>query len=147
MRVVDANVLLYAVNADTEHHAVSRRWLDHGLGGADTIGFTWLAVTAFLRISTRVGVFPAPLSARDAVGQARAWLEAPGARVLEPTSQHLAVLERLLAQVGSQGNLVSDAHLAAIAVEHRADVVSFDADFGRFADVRWHRPDQLLPDA
>ena len=84
MRVVDANVLLYAVNADTEHHAVSRRWLDHGLSGADTIGFTWLAVTAFLRISTRVGVFPAPLSARDAVGQARAWLEAPGARVLEP---------------------------------------------------------------
>ncbi len=143
MRTVDANVLLYAVNADTPHHEASRRWLDSALSGADTVGFTWLAVTAFVRISTKVGIFPTPLTTDEAVDQVRSWLDAPGARVLEPTGAHLTVLQRLLAQVGSGGNLVSDAHLAAIAVEHRADVVSYDEYFGRFADVRWHRPDAL----
>lgn len=144
MKVVDANVLLYAVNADTEHHDVSRRWLDDALAGADTVGFTWLAVTAFLRICTKVGLFPHPMTAEEAVVQVRRWLDAPGARVLEPTGQHVGVLGRLLSEVGSGGNLVNDAHLAAIAIEHSADVVSFDADFSRFPGLRWHRPDRLL---
>lgn len=143
MKVVDANVLLYAVNADTEHHEASRRWLDRGLGGADSIGFTWLALLAFVRLSTKVGLFPSPLSSEESTHQVRRWLEAPGARVLEPTSQHLAVLERLLGDVGIGGNLVNDAHLAAIAVEHRAEVVSYDADFGRFHGVRCRRPDMV----
>lgn len=144
MKVVDVNVLLYAVNADTDHHRSSRRWLDHALSGADTVGFCWLVVTGFVRIATKEGLFPAPLTATEAIAQVRSWLDAPGARVLEPTGQHLAVLERLLAAVGSGGNLVSDAHLAAIAVEHRGTVVSYDADFGRFPDANWQRPDELL---
>lgn len=144
MKVVDANVLLYAVNADSHHHLASRTWLDAALRGGDTVGFTWLALTAFVRIATKVGLFPVPLTTDEALEQTRLWLDAPGARVLEPTGQHLAVLERLLRQVGSGGNLVNDAHLAAVAVEHRAEVVSYDADFGRFAEVRWRRPDQLV---
>lgn len=144
MRVVDANVLLYAVNADTQHHAPSRRWLDHALAGNDTVGFTWLALTAFLRITTKVGLFPQPLLPEQALHQVAAWLDAPGARVLEPTPQHIGVLGRLLGAVGTGGNLVNDAHLAAIAVEHRAEVVTFDSDFGRFPGVRWCRPDTLL---
>ena len=144
MRVVDANVLLYAVNADTEHHEVSRRWLDQALSGADVVGFTWLALIAFVRISTKEGLFPHPMSADEATDQVRRWLDAPGARLLEPTGQHLTVLERLLGEVGAGGNLVNDAHLAAISIEHRADVVSFDADFGRFSDVRWRRPAELI---
>lgn len=143
MRVVDANVLLYAVNSDTTHHESSRRWLDAALSGADTVGFTWLAVTAFIRISTRIGLFPNPLTTAEALEQVRGWLDAPGARVLEPTGQHLSVLEGLLAAVGTGGNLVSDAHLAAIALEHRASVVSYDDDFGRFPGLRWHRPSDL----
>lgn len=144
MRVVDANVLLYAVNADSQHHEVSRRWLDRALSGSDTVGFTWLALTAFLRLSTKIGLFPAPLSVDDALDQVGAWLDAPGARVLEPTGQHVTVLGRLLGEVGAGGNLVSDAHLAAVALEHRASVVSFDNDFGRFREVRWERPTDLL---
>ncbi|MFV0459999.1 MAG: type II toxin-antitoxin system VapC family toxin [Actinomycetales bacterium] len=143
MKVVDANVLLYAVDADTTHHEGSRRWLDAALGGADTVGFTWLALTAFIRIPIKIGIFPSPLSSGEACEQVRSWLEAPGARVLEPTGQHITVLERLLRGVGSGGNLVSDAHLAAIAIEHGADIVSYDDVFGRFQDVRWHRPDRL----
>ncbi|GAB95971.1 hypothetical protein BJY21_003688 [Kineosphaera limosa] len=144
MKVVDANVLLYAINADSAHHVDSRRWLDRSLRGADTVGFTWLALTAFVRISTKVGLFPAPLTAAEAMDQVRGWLDAPGAAVVEPTGQHVAVLERLLRQVGTGGNLVSDAHLAAVAIEHRADVVSYDANFGRFPELRWHRPSDLL---
>lgn len=144
MKVVDANVLLYAVNADSTHHDSSRRWLDDGLNGSDTVGFTWLAITAFIRITTKVGMFPSPLTTIEATELVRGWLAAPGARVLEPTVAHLNVLARLLAEVGTGGNLVSDAHLAAIAIEHRADVVSYDDDFGRFPGLRWHRPDALL---
>ncbi len=143
MRVVDANVLLYAVNADAPHHESSRSWLDGALSGGDTVGFTWLTVTAFLRLVTKPGLFAKPLSTDAAVAVVKAWLSAPSARVLEPTAQHLSVLDRLLRPLGTGGNLVSDAHLAAIAVEHRAEVVTFDSDFGRFDGVRWRRPDEL----
>lgn len=140
MKVVDANVLVYAVNADAEHHQACRTWLDNALSGGDTVGFTWLALTAFLRLSTKIGLFAAPLSTGEAMDQVRQWLGAPGARLLDPTRAHLDVLGRLLDQAGSGGNLVNDAHLAAIAIEHRADVVSFDSDFARFSGVTWHRP-------
>lgn len=144
MKVVDANVLLYAVDLNTEHHEASSQWLDQALGGRDTVGFTWMALTAFVRISTRIGLFPEPLTTADAMEQVRDWLAAPGARVADPTRQHVAVLGRLLSHTGSGGNLVSDAHLAAIALEHGADVVSYDADFHRFPELRSHRPDELV---
>ena len=144
MRLVDANVLLYAVNANAEHHQPTRTWLDRALAGGDVVGLTWIVLLAFVRITTKVGLFPHPLAASEASGQVREWVSAPGARVLHPGSEHFRILEHLLGQVGAGGNLVNDAHLAAIAVEHRAEVVSYDADFGRFDDVRWRRPDDLL---
>lgn len=146
VRVVDANVLLYAVNADSQHHDASRRWLDHALSGRDTVGFTWLALLAFVRISTKTGLFPNPLSPEDAVEQVRAWLAAPGARLVSPSPAHLSTLAHTLQSVGTGGNLVSDAHLAAIALEQRGTVVSYDADFSRFPGLAWQRPDELLPE-
>lgn len=100
MKVVDVNVLLYAVNADSERHEVSRRWLDQALSGADTVGFSWLVVTAFVRLTTKVGLFPQPLTPVDAIHQASEWTHAPGARMLEPTAQHLQVMGRLLDRRG-----------------------------------------------
>lgn len=144
MRVVDANVLLYAVNADAEHHHASRLWLDRALAGADTIGLTWLVLLTFIRIATKVALFPSPLSTSEALAQVHEWMSAPGAHILHPGGDHFRVLNLFVGEVGTGGNLVNDAHLAAIALERRAEVVSYDAGFGRFGGVRWRRPDDLL---
>ena len=143
MRLVDANVLLYAVDADAEHHVAARTWLDTSLGGADTVGLSWIVLLAFLRIATKIGLYPNPLPVHDALAQIGDWTNAPGARIVQPTSGHYRVLSGLLEQVGAGGNLVNDAHLAAMAIEHRANIVSYDSDFGRFVGVRWERPDDV----
>ncbi len=95
---------------------------------------------AFLRLATHRAVFPRPLSTEDAIATVRSWLAQPSVTVVEPTARHLDVLGGLLAETGTAGNLVSDAHLAALAVEHNAALVSFDADFGRYRGVRWEQP-------
>jgi uncharacterized protein len=120
-------------------------WLDAALSGSDTVGLTWVALLAFARLSTKVGLFPSPLTVEQAFSQIDDWLGAPGAQVLHPGPGHARVLRDLLDEVSTGGNLVNDAHLAAIAIEHRAGVVSYDADFGRFPGVRWDRPDALAP--
>jgi toxin-antitoxin system PIN domain toxin len=137
-------VLLYAVNSAAKHHDASRRWLDTALSGADTVGLAWVPLLAFVRLTTKVGLFPAPLSTQDALGQVQDWCHAPGAVVISPTPRHPEVLSALLARVGTGGNLVNDAHLAALALEHRGGIVSYDSDFSRFADVHWDTPEALL---
>src|SRR5436190_7778266 len=117
MKVVDANVLLYAVNEDAPAHASARNWLDRALGGTDRVGFAWVVLLAFLRLSTHSAVFPAPLELADAGTIIRGWLAAPAAAVLQPSSRHADLLLGLLATTGASANLVNDAHLAALAIE------------------------------
>ena len=143
MKIVDANVLLYSVNSESEHHRASLQWLDNALSGADGVGFAWMPLLAFLRLTTREGLFPRPLHPEEAIGQVAEWLGAPTATAVVPTARHFDVLARMIEQVGTGGNLVNDAHLAALAAEHRASIVSYDSDFGRFG-VRLYRPDELL---
>ena len=140
MVVVDANVLVYAFDSLSPYHADSRRWLDGALAGGEAVGFAWTVVLAFLRLTTNPAVFATPASVEDAAAQVERWLDAPAAVVVEPTSRHLAVLRGLLATTGTAANLVNDAHLAALAVEHGASVASFDRDFQRFPGVRWRLP-------
>lgn len=140
MKLVDANVLLYAVNTSAPHHERSRRWLDDSLSGADTVAFSWLALLAFVRLSTKEGLFPSPLTVDQAMDRVDAWLAVPSAVLVEPTVQHATVIRSLLTDLGTGGNLVSDAHLAALSIEHRCTIVSFDNDFGRFPRVRWEMP-------
>lgn len=140
MKVVDANVLIYAVNGDAPHHEAARQWLDDALRGPEAVGFTWVVLLAFVRLTTRAGVFPSPLSVADALGVVEQWLRQPGAVVVHPTPRHLDVLAGLLAPMGTAANIVNDAHLAALALEHGAQVVSFDHDFGRFPGLSWQLP-------
>lgn len=140
MQLVDANVLLYAVNADVPQHEPARGWLDGALGGAEPVGFAWVVLLAFLRLATHSGVFPRPLTLEDAADVVELWLEQPAAVAVHPTARHLGLLRGLLAESGAAANLVNDAHLAALALEHGAEIVSFDRDFGRFAGVRLRVP-------
>lgn len=144
MKIVDANVLIYAVNSASQHHDASRRWLDAALSGADTVGLAWVPMLAFIRLTTKHGLFPAPLTPKQAMQQVEDWCGASSAVQVNPTPRHADVLAGLLAKVGTGGNLVNDAHLAALALEHRAGIVSYDTDFGRFPGVRWDMPDSLL---
>lgn len=144
MRLVDANVLLYAVNEAAPQHAASARWLDEALDGGDNVGFSWSALLAFVRIATNPRIMPRPLSAEDAMAQVHDWIAAPSAHILHPGERHAMILESLLVAAGTAANLVNDAHLAALAIEHRAGVVTFDTDFARFDGVRMKRPDELL---
>ena len=142
MNLVDANVLLYAVNEDDEKHEPARRWLDDALSGSEVVGFAWLVLLSFLRLSTKMGLFPRPLPVSAALATVRAFVgEGPGV-IVEPTPRHLSVLSGLLLASGTGANLTSDAHLAALAIEHGAAVVTFDRDFQRFDGVR-----VLLPSA
>lgn len=140
MKLVDANVLLYAVNEDAPRHDEARAWLDGALSGGATVGFAWIVVLAFVRLVTKDGLFPSPLSVDEAMDRVDAWLAQPSAVVVEPTGRHATLVRTLLAPLGSGGNLVSDAHLAALAIEHGGEVVSYDRDFGRFEGVRWEQP-------
>ena len=140
MKLVDANVLVYAVNRDAERHALARRWLDGALSGQQTVAFAWVALLAFIRLATKTTLFPEPLTIDQAMDRVDAWLAAPPAVVLEPTIDHPRIVRDLMSPLGVGGNLVSDAHLAALAIEHRCTIVSFDHDFSRFGRVRWELP-------
>ena len=140
MRVVDANVLLYATNEDAPNHERARRWLSKALAGHEAVGFAWPVLLAFIRLATHPAATRLPLSAETAIRTVGIWLAQPSAVIVEPTTRHLDVLGGLLAEAGTAGNLVGDAHLAAIAVELGATLVSFDRDFGRFAGLRHEVP-------
>jgi uncharacterized protein len=139
--VVDANVLLYAVDAESAHHDRSRSWLDASLAGAEAVGLAWVAILAFIRIGTNPSIFSTPLTVAEAAGQVETWLGAPAAVVAQPTARHAALLRGLLSETGTAGNLTTDAHLAALAIEHGADIVSWDRDFGRFQGVQHRLPE------
>lgn len=140
MVVPDANVLLYAVNSASAHHEESLEWLDRSLAGAEAVGFSWVVLLAFIRVSTNRSVLPEALDVGDSTAQVQAWLSAPAAVQPEPTVRHAEVLRGLLLDSGTAGNLTTDAHLAALAIEHGGTIVSYDRDFGRFTGVRHQLP-------
>lgn len=143
MIIVDVNLLIYAVNEDAPLHEKAKPWLEAAVTGTETVGLPWIVLLAFLRLTTRAGLFQKPLSVENAFDLVGAWLEQPSVTVPEPTAGHLRTLRDLVLPLGTGGNLTSDAHLAALAVEHGAELCSTDNDFARFVRLRWRNP--LLP--
>jgi len=140
VKLPDVNVLLYAVDESSHHHDGARAWLEDALSGTETIAFCWSVLLAFVRLSTRPVVFEHPLTADEALDLVEGWLDQSCATVVDPTPRHPAILRDLLGQLGTAGNLTTDAHLAALAIEHGAELCSYDGDFARFAGLRWLNP-------
>jgi hypothetical protein len=138
--LVDANILLYACNSTADLHAESRDWLDEKLNGSAQVGLPWPSLLAFLRIASNPRAFRSPLTMATAWGQVSSWLSAETVWMPEPTERHAAVLGKLLAPLGVYGNLVPDAHLAALAIEHGLTLCSTDGDFARFPGLTWLNP-------
>jgi toxin-antitoxin system PIN domain toxin len=138
--LLDANVLIYAVDADAPQHAKARRWLEHALSGDTSVGLPWIVALAFLRVTTRAGVLRRQLSAEQAIAYVDEWLDQPYVELIGPGASHWPLLKKLLREVGAAGNLTSDAHLAALAIESGSELASTDNDFRRFAGLRLVNP-------
>jgi uncharacterized protein len=140
MKLVDANVLIYAINSDASQHEQSRRWLERALSGAEPVGLTWHVILAFLRITTHRSIMERRLSAEQAIEFVDGWLAQPQVEVVVPGPGHWAVLRALMTASGTAGNLTSDAHLAALALEGGWTLVTTDEDFRRFPGVTVFNP-------
>ena len=140
MILADVNVLLYAIDERSTRHAAARAWLEGRLTGPETFAFAWSVLTAFLRLSTRASVFVRPLTPQEAFDLVDDWLAQPNVVVVHPGERHARILRELLFPLGTAANLVPDAHLAALSIEHGATVATSDHDFGRFAGIHWADP-------
>lgn len=140
MKLLDLNLLLHAFDEASPRHAQARPWVAEALSGTETVALPWTVLLGFVRLSTRAAIFTDPLSVDEAFEVVDGWLSQPAATVVQETPRHLAVLRQLLAPLGTAGNLTTDAHLAALAIEHGAELFSCDADFSRFPGLRWTDP-------
>jgi hypothetical protein len=138
--ILDANILLYAANSSSPRHAAAQEWISSALNGDRRVGFPLATLWAFVRIATHPRVFDTALTPDQAWGVVDDWLDAEVAWVPEPGSRHLGILRDLMTRHDVRRDLVSDAVLAAIALEHGVPVVSADADFARFDEVSWINP-------
>lgn len=132
MKVVDTNVLIYAVNEDARHHESAKAWLHRGLTGSEPIGLAWVVLLGFVRIVTNPRILPTALAVGDAMGLVETWVSLASTLVVEPTARHTSVLRGLLEATGTAANLTTDAHIAALAIEHGATVATYDRDFQRY---------------
>jgi toxin-antitoxin system PIN domain toxin len=140
MLVPDINILVYAHDADAPLHKPARRWWEGALSDERSIGIPWLVVLGFIRIMTHRRILKTPMDAKDCIKAVRSWLNQPQVQILTPGDEHAGILFGLLSSIGTAGDLTTDAHLAALAIEYRAELASNDADFSRFPGLRCFNP-------
>jgi len=138
--VADTNILIHAHNLDSPRHASARAWWEKTLGGPRPVGLPWVTVLGFIRLMTHRGIMENPMRPAEAIRRVRAWLSQPRVQILTPGEGHAEILFRLLEQLGTAGNLTTDAHLAALAIEYQAELATTDRDFARFQGLRWFDP-------
>ena len=140
MTLVDANILLYAEDSLHSRHQQARTWWDDQLSGTGVVCLCWTVMSAFIRIGTNPRVFEHPLSLEQALARVQSWLDQPCTRVVRPTERHWTVFRQVLTDGQAVANLVTDAHLAALAIEHGCELASTDSDFARFPKLKWRNP-------
>ena len=136
MKIPDVNILLSARDQTARHHETARLWLETALSGSETVGLAWTVLLGFLRISTNPRVYDQPLSVACALDQFDEWIDLSSTALVAPTSRHQTVLRELIEAAGTAANLTTDAHLAALAIEHGATLATFDGDFHRFNGLK-----------
>ena len=137
---MDANILLYAEDALNPLHPQARIWWDDQLSGIETVCLCWTVLSAYIRIGTNPRVFEHPLSLEQSLARIQSWVDQPCTRIIRPTDRHWVVFRQMLVAGKAVANLVTDAHLAAIAVEHGCVLASTDSDFARFPTLKWANP-------
>lgn len=140
MILPDVNLLLHAYNRESPRHAAARVWWEGLMNGSGQVGLAWVAILGFVRISTHRHILSHPLPVEAACALAASWLDQPQVSVVHPGDRHPEIVFGLLRALGTAGNLTTDAHLAALAIEHQAEIHSTDADFRRFSGLRWSNP-------
>ena len=140
MIVPDTNLLVYAYNDGAPHHEAARRWWEDLINGAERVGLPWMVSTGFVRLMTHPRVLRSPVSPVDAIAHVRDWFRYAHVSPINPGSEHLTHVQRNLEAAGVGANLVTDAHIAALAMEYQAEVHSNDSDFSRFPGLRWRNP-------
>lgn len=140
MILIDANLLIYAIDQDAPHHKAARKWVEGAFSGSTTVGLSWGVILAFLRLTTRPGILRRPMSSDTALEFVDEWLGLPCVEIVVPGDRHWPVFRNLLRAAGTAGNLTSDAHLAALAIERGATVFSADNDFARFPGLHHVNP-------
>lgn len=140
MIVPDVNLIVHAYNAGSPLHAGARAWWEESLSEPSPVGIAWAVALGFVRIATHPRILTNPLPVSTACAHVESWLAQPQVSLLHPGERHAATLFELLRRLGTAGNLTTDAHLAALAIEHQAELCSTDADFTRFAGLKWRNP-------
>jgi toxin-antitoxin system PIN domain toxin len=140
MILVDVNLLIYAEDSLCEHHTAAQAWWDAQLSGTETVCLAWPVLKAFIRIGTNPRASRHPLTLKAAIERVQSWLDQPCVRIIQPTEQHWSIFQQMLRNGGATANLVSDAHLAALAIEHNCVLQSTDRDFARFRELKWKNP-------
>jgi toxin-antitoxin system PIN domain toxin len=141
--LVDTNLLLYAEDSLSEHHETARSWWDKQLSGSEPVALCWPVLTAFIRIGTNPRLHRRPLTLKEAIERVQSWLNQRCVRLIQTTDQHWPLFQQMLRAGNATANLVSDAHLAALALEHNCVLHSTDTDFARFRGLKWKNP--ILP--
>ena len=140
MKVIDINLLVYAVNRDSPKHTRAKAWLEQVLAGEESVALSWAVLLGFLRLVTNRRILAKPLTIEQAIEVVDGWLAQSSVVTLDPGDEHWSIMRDLLRDVGSAGNLTTDSHLAALAIENGAEFCSTDSDFARFAKLRWTNP-------
>lgn len=140
MILIDANLLIYATMKTFSNHSKVKEWLDKKLNGETPVGMPWSSILSFLRIVTNPRIFEAPVSSKEAWKVIEFWLDCPTVWIPQSTEKHRRILERLIQETSVQANLIPDAHLAALAIEHGLMLCSTDGDFARFRKLKWENP-------